>query len=258
MSVTSSTINKQQAEISSLLLPQGYALASGGGLSGNLPIEKGKAAYNLTDNLPYFCNGTTWASISGAENVTLTAFGSTPNANGATLTAQALTLQPASSTQPGGISTGSQTLAGVKSFTNGLIISPSVVTAGVVTTFTQQYHSDLGPIAFTGAAALTMNAIVMRTAAFGFINFGASNSATATASVLTIATPLDVLFRPGTTRTISVNVIDNGVFARGAGKITSGGVVTIGAGLDASGNLLPFTNAATCQVLDCSSLYSFA
>lgn len=49
-------------------------------------------------------------------DVTLAAFGSSPNANGASLSGQVLTLQPASSTQPGGLSTGAQQIAGVKTF----------------------------------------------------------------------------------------------------------------------------------------------
>lgn len=58
----------------------------------------------------------------GTGDVTLTAFGSTPNANGASLSAQALTLQPASASFPGGVSTTTQVFAGSKQF-NGTIYS---------------------------------------------------------------------------------------------------------------------------------------
>ena len=48
--------------------------------------------------------------------VTLSAIGSTPNANGATLTGQVLNLQPASASFGGVVTTGTQTFAGAKTF----------------------------------------------------------------------------------------------------------------------------------------------
>jgi hypothetical protein len=51
-------------------------------------------------------------------DVSLAAVGSSPNANGATLTGQVLALQPASGTQPGVVSTGAQTFAGAKTFSS--------------------------------------------------------------------------------------------------------------------------------------------
>ncbi len=48
--------------------------------------------------------------------VTLTAVGSSPNANGASLSGQALTLQPADNTNPGVISAGTQNIPGSKNF----------------------------------------------------------------------------------------------------------------------------------------------
>jgi len=49
------------------------------------------------------------------------AFGSTPNANGATITGNTLVLQPADSTNPGGVSILAQVFAGVKTFLNHLV-----------------------------------------------------------------------------------------------------------------------------------------
>lgn len=58
------------------------------------------------------------SNISGTNSgdITLGSFGSSPNSNGASLSGQALTLQPASSSNPGGVSTGVQTFSGGKSF----------------------------------------------------------------------------------------------------------------------------------------------
>jgi len=58
---------------------------------------------------------TTKELASGASaTITLAAFGSTPNANGAALTGSALNLEPASATLPGGVTAGTQNLGGQK------------------------------------------------------------------------------------------------------------------------------------------------
>lgn len=60
---------------------------------------------------------TTAATGGGGGGVTLTPFGSSPNGNGATALGSSLTLQPASVFYPGGITTGTQSFAGNKTFT---------------------------------------------------------------------------------------------------------------------------------------------
>lgn len=57
-------------------------------------------------------------SSTNTGDITLAAVGSSPSANGASLSGQVLTLQPASATQPGVVTTGTQTLAGTKTFPN--------------------------------------------------------------------------------------------------------------------------------------------
>jgi len=52
------------------------------------------------------------------DPVTLGSVGSSPNANGASLSSQVLTLQPADNTNPGVITTSAQTIAGVKTFSS--------------------------------------------------------------------------------------------------------------------------------------------
>lgn len=98
-------------------------------------------------------------------------FGSTANSAGASLAAGVYTLQPASATQPGGVSTGTQTLAGTKSFSGSVRILttiPTIATAADrlegLTVYNTAVHGDealthiIGgivtlelPSAFTGA-----------------------------------------------------------------------------------------------------------
>jgi len=79
-----------------------------------LPANDGGSGEVLTTD----GNGVlTWTAVSGAGAVTsMAAFGSTPNANGGSIASNALTLQPADATNPGGVSTGAQTFAGAKTF----------------------------------------------------------------------------------------------------------------------------------------------
>lgn len=55
-------------------------------------------------------------------SISLGAFGSSPNADAATLNGDVLTLQPASASYPGGVSTSAQTFAGQKFFQSGILI----------------------------------------------------------------------------------------------------------------------------------------
>lgn len=76
--------------------------------------------------------------------LTLAAFGSTPNANGLTLTGQALNMQPASDTQPGGLSTAAQAIGGEKRFAAGVKVGSN--TALSTSTIFQIISTTLGSI----------------------------------------------------------------------------------------------------------------
>lgn len=65
----------------------------------------------------YEWNGSAWQQIGGpGAALSLGPFGSSPNANGATLVGGVLNLQPADGTNPGGLSILAQSIAGVKTF----------------------------------------------------------------------------------------------------------------------------------------------
>lgn len=63
------------------------------------------------------------SNLSGTNtgDVTLAAVGSAPSANGATLSGQVLILQPADATHPGLVTISSQTIAGAKTFSDGIV-----------------------------------------------------------------------------------------------------------------------------------------
>jgi hypothetical protein len=70
-----------------------------------------------------------WATPTGIN--TLAAIGSTPNANGASISGTTLTLQPADGTNGGVVTTSSQTFAGIKTFSN-TTNSSSTTTGSVI------------------------------------------------------------------------------------------------------------------------------
>lgn len=90
------------------------AIARFDGTTGKL-IQNSGATIDDSGNI-------TATNISGTNtgDVTLAAFGSTPNANAASLAGQVLNLQPADGTNPGGVSTTTQTFAGAKTFSTSV------------------------------------------------------------------------------------------------------------------------------------------
>lgn len=62
-----------------------------------------------------------WKSVSASTTgaISIAAFGSSPNANGLSVSGLAVNMQPADATHPGGVSIASQTFAGLKTFADG-------------------------------------------------------------------------------------------------------------------------------------------
>lgn len=63
-------------------------------------------------------NGTAWVDSAPPAALSLTAVGSAPNANAATLSSGVLNLEPASASYPGVVTIGTQTFAGAKTFSS--------------------------------------------------------------------------------------------------------------------------------------------
>lgn len=115
--------------------------------------------------------------------VTLTAVGASPNASGASLSGQALTLQPADGTNPGLLTSGSQTIGGVKTFNsapnlNSLTASQALVLDG---------SKNITTLAFTSANTATT--LVERDGSGNFSAGTITAALTGTASGNTTITP---------------------------------------------------------------------
>lgn len=95
-----------------------------GGLFTRLPIGTVRQKLGVVGGIPAWIDTT---SGTGGTLTGFTTFGSTPNANGGSVSGANIILQPADGTNPGGVSTTTQTFAGVKtlttpSFTTGFTI----------------------------------------------------------------------------------------------------------------------------------------
>lgn len=128
-------------------------------------------------------------------DITLAAFGTTPNANGATLTGQVLNLEPASISRPGGVSTVAQVFSGVKTMhvdgANTTLATPSgnefrieSSKSGSPLVPVLKLYSDSTPVAqfyssTTGAAIIEGGASVgLKAAAFTSFSVDGSGAAT--------------------------------------------------------------------------------
>ncbi len=130
-----------------------------------------------------FSGNKTFTGTIGASNlsgtntgdVTLTAVGSTPNPNGASLSGQALTLQPANSISPGVVSEFGQDFGGLKTFVSNL-------NSAVVTGTT----SAAGNLTLRSTSDATKGKVIIGTSAYDEVNnrLGIGNS--------TPTAPLDV------------------------------------------------------------------
>jgi hypothetical protein len=96
----------------------------------------------------------TWAAVPTGFITSLGAVGSSPNANGASVSTGVLTLQPADGTNPGVVTAGAQTLGGAKTFSSLLTAGAGLVSTGSATIQTATATDDqLVFTAFAGGAA---------------------------------------------------------------------------------------------------------
>lgn len=103
-----------------------------------------------------FSDAITASNLSGTNtgDLTLAAVGSTPDANGATLVGQVLTLQPADATHPGLINIGTQTFGGAKTFSTS-ISSPTVSATTVSATTVNSTSASATNLLLNGSTSGT-------------------------------------------------------------------------------------------------------
>jgi hypothetical protein len=179
-----------------------------GGVSGSIPYQTAAATtamlpkgndgevLTLTSGLP------SWVAPTGVT--TMAAIGSTPNANGATISGVNLNLQPADASFGGVVSTGTQTFAGAKTFSNDISVNENKFGRGAGSTGSRNIAIGISPLAANttgtfntaiGAYALESNTTSSDNTAIGNNSLknatGSSNTAVGSNSLLNSTTGID-------------------------------------------------------------------
>ena len=163
--------------------------------------------------------------------VTVAAVGSTPNANGLTLTTQALNLQPANASFPGVVTTGTQTFAGAKTFSSQITGSISG-NAGTATALAAN-----GTNCSAGSYPLGVDAS------------GNAESCTAASGSLPSGTTGQTLRHNGTTWVANSVIYNNGTNV-GIGTITPGGTLDVASAATTNGYWLDGKPTLTGEATD--------
>lgn len=116
--------------------------------------SRGGMIYDTLLSKVAYWNGTYWTLFSsGASGVTtMAAIGSSPNANAATISGSTLNLEPASASFGGVLTTGTQDIAGVKTFTDKIDFSTTKTEKIILLNSTESAGEKIG-IAVTGASS---------------------------------------------------------------------------------------------------------
>lgn len=176
----------------------------------NLPNDAGTSGYLLT-SAGGGSSEMTWTDPSSLA-LSLAAFGSTPNGNGLTLTANVLNMEPADATNPGGVSITTQTFAGNKTFSDATSIAPGSVSfpglylSGDTTTGIYRPGVDQFNIGVLGAAVANFGTSGLAVTGL----FTATSTVQGTRLISTIATGTAPLTVSSTTRVSNLNVATSG------------------------------------------------
>lgn len=172
----------------------------------------------------------TGANLSGTNSgdITLGAFGSSPSATGASLSVQALSLQPADGTHPGSVSTTTQTFGGAKTFSTSVIspILQSSTANAAASGAVRLANADAIAFRNSGNSAdlslLPHADGILQYNSIDLVNLSASQTLTnktltapviatiSNSGTITIPTGTDQLVARGTTDTLTSKTIDAG------------------------------------------------
>lgn len=181
-------------------------------------------------------SGTTSGTNTG--DVSLSSFGSTPSANGASLSGQAITLQPANATNPGGVSTTTQSFAGNKTFT-GTIVASNFSGTSSGTNTGDQTITLTGDVTGSGTGSFATT----------IANLSVTNAkiANTTIDLTTKVTGILPIANGGTNSTTALN--NNRIMQSSGSAIVEAAAITASRALASDANGIPVASATTATEL---------
>lgn len=191
-------------------------------------------------------------------DVSFASFGSAPNASGAVVTNNQITLEPASVAYPGGVSTTTQSFAGTKTFQDSIRVgaTPSV---GVGNLFNTYYLQNIGTVNVTGGVVGSFTMVAQCVGAVATLMFSEFTNASSAGGFAVITQALAPEFRPATVggRKTTIPIFAFGVYGVGSLTVSTAGVISIGIGYDTNADPVVFgVGAGTCGWPDCTVSYS--
>lgn len=194
-----------------------------------------------------FSAAITASNLSGTNtgDVTLVTVGSVPNANGASLSGQALTLQAADGSNPGVLTAGTQTIGGAKTFSSAITSTVSTGTAPFVIASTTRV-SNLNVATSGNADTVTTNAnLTGPITSVGNATSIASQTGTGTTFAMSVS-PVFTTPNIGTaTGSASLNVLKAGDTMTGPLVMPAGSVSATSLNGGTAGTGLTFPSSTT-------------
>lgn len=164
-------------------------------------------------------------------DITVTTVGSSPNANGMTLSGQQLQLQPANGTYAGVLTTGTQTIAGAKTFSDSILLA----TTGGTPTALNFYEEYSASVNATGiwASGQSCEVRIIRIGSLVTLHCykpgvaGVVNTANSAGVITVGSNVIPARFRPTATILMPTNNLDNNVNNTGRLEISTAGALQV-------------------------------